>query len=207
MKIILNEDVKYLGEEGDVKIVTPGYARNYLLPRKLAVPYNDLTVTFFESRKEEIEQRKQAKRNDAAGVKERLEAAVVIFSLSAGPTGKLYGAVTNQTVADELGKQGFDVDRKRIEVPGLTIKHTGKYTVTVHLYENQNAAVTVQVNAMVQERTPSRAPQRPRRRRWDSDEEVQPVEATPAPVEECASAVEAEGDTPFDSILEVEGHV
>ena len=62
MKVILNEDVKYLGEEGDVKNVANGYARNFLFPRGLVVPYNDATVAIFEARKADIEARKEVKR-------------------------------------------------------------------------------------------------------------------------------------------------
>ena len=72
MKVILNTDVKHLGEEGDVKMVADGYARNYLLPRVLAVPYNDATVTIFEGRKAEIEARKEQKRKDSASLKKSL---------------------------------------------------------------------------------------------------------------------------------------
>jgi large subunit ribosomal protein L9 len=147
MKVILNQDVKYLGEEGDVKTVANGYARNYLLPRKLAVQYNPYTVKFFEGKKAEIEERKLSKRADAQSLKEKLEAFVVEVSMSSGPTGKLYGAVTNQTVADELGRHGFDIERKRIEIPGLTIKHTGKYTAAVHLYESASATVQIVVTS------------------------------------------------------------
>ena len=67
MKVILSEDVKHLGEMGDVKTVANGYARNYLFPRNLALPYNDATIACFDSRKEEIEARKQAKREQSAG--------------------------------------------------------------------------------------------------------------------------------------------
>ena len=65
MKVILNVDVKSLGEEGDVKNVANGYARNFLLPRNLAVPYNEATVAIFEARKAEIEARKEQKRKDS----------------------------------------------------------------------------------------------------------------------------------------------
>jgi large subunit ribosomal protein L9 len=147
MKVILNQDVKYLGEEGDVKTVANGYARNYLFPRKLAVLYNPFSVKMLESKKAEIEERKRAKRADAQSLKERLEALTVEITMSSGPTGKLYGAVTNQTIADELGKSGFDIERKRIEIPGLTIKHTGKYTAAIHLYESSSAEVQVIVTS------------------------------------------------------------
>jgi large subunit ribosomal protein L9 len=149
MKVILKQDVKYLGEEGDVKTVAAGYARNYLFPRDFAVPYNDATVAYFESRKSEIEDRKAAKRSDAQSLKERLEAVSIELVMSSGPTGKLYGAVTNQTIAEELAKNGFEIERKRIEIPGLTIKHTGKYTASVHLYETSSA--TIQISVVSQE--------------------------------------------------------
>ena len=73
MKVILNKDVKHLGEEGDVKNVANGYARNFLFPRILAVPYNDATIAMFESRKAEIEARKEQKRADSASLKDKLE--------------------------------------------------------------------------------------------------------------------------------------
>lgn len=145
MKVILNQDVKHLGEEGDVKVVANGYARNYLFPRNLALPYNNVTVAYFEGRKEEIEARKEEKRRDAAGLKEKLEAFTVELVMPAGPNGKLYGAVTNQTIADELIKNGFEIERKRIEVPGLTIKSVGKYHAVVRLYESTTAEISVVV--------------------------------------------------------------
>jgi large subunit ribosomal protein L9 len=160
MKVILNQDVKHLGEEGDVKVVAPGYARNYLFPRNLALPHNAMTVAYFEERKEAITARKQAKRTDAEGLKERIEGISLELKMSAGPSGKLYGAVTNNTIAEELAKQGFDIERKRINVPGLTIKHTGKYTVTIHIYETTHANLTVVVNPQEEARPVKRRPPR-----------------------------------------------
>ena len=155
MKVILNEDVKYLGEEGDIKDVANGYARNYLFPRSLAVPCNPMTLAYFESKKAEIEAKKQAKRADAAGLKERLEAAVVNISMPAGANGKLYGAVTTQTITEALHSLGFDIERKRVELPGLNIKSVGKYTATVRLYENASATVQVVVSAQGHEPKPA----------------------------------------------------
>ena len=147
MKVILYTDVKHLGEMGDVKNVANSYARNYLFPHMYAVPYNDETVAYFESRKEEIEARKAQKRANAASTKEKLEAAVVELSVPASANGKLYGAVTSQTVADYLNKNGFEIERKRIEIPGVTIKTTGNFHCTVHLYESQIAEVKISVTA------------------------------------------------------------
>lgn len=145
MKVILNADVKHLGEEGDVKVVANGYARNYLFPRNLALPFNELTVAYFESRKAEIEAKKEAKRKDAASLKEKLTSASIVIPMPAGANGKLYGAVTSHTIADALKNAGFEIERKKIDVPGLTIKSVGKYVVTVRLYESAVAEVTVEV--------------------------------------------------------------
>ena len=147
MKVILNEDVKSLGELGDVKVVADGYARNYLFPHRLALPYTDANIEKFAARKEEIEARKEAKRKDSASLKEKLETAVVELVMPAGSNGKLYGSVSSQTVADYLAKQGYEIERKRIEIPGLAIKSTGNYHCTVHLYESAVAEVRLVVKA------------------------------------------------------------
>ena len=147
MKVILNEDVKHLGEEGDVKNVATGYARNYLLPRNLVVVYNETTAAMFEARKAEIEARKEVKRQNAKSLKEKLEAAEISIEMPAGSNGKLYGAVTATVIADALAKLGFDIERKRIEIPGLTIKSVGNYHATVKLYEAAVAEIKVSVKA------------------------------------------------------------
>ena len=145
MKVILNTDIKTLGEEGDVKNVADGYFRNFLRPRRLAVPYNDATVAFFESRKAEIEARKEQKRKDSASLKEKLEALHLEITMPAGRNGKLFGAVSAQVISDLLAKNGFEIERKRIEIPGVSIKSVGNYHFTVKLYESQTAQMVVSV--------------------------------------------------------------
>ena len=147
MKVILNVDVKSLGEEGDVKNVANGYARNFLLPRNLAVPYNEATVALFEARKAEIEARKEQKRKDSASLKDKLEALTLEVVMPAGANGKLYGAVSAHIVAEALAKQGFEIERKRIELPGAAIKSVGTFKVIIKLYESQTAEIHVDVKA------------------------------------------------------------
>ena len=185
MKVILNEDVKHLGEEGDIKDVAKGYARNYLFPRNLAVPCNSFTLAHFESRKEEIEQRKAVKRQNAAGLKERLEALTLTIVMPAGPNGKLYGAVTNQTISDELQKLGFEIERKRIELPGLTFKSVGHYNATLKLYEAAVAILPVVVEAQLEaEKTPEAKSEKRSRRRQEDAEAKPQVETTETAQEE-----------------------
>ena len=145
MKVILNTDIKTLGEEGDIKNVADGYFRNFLRPRRLAVPYNAATVAFFESRKAEIEARKEQKRRDSASLKEKLEALHLEVTMPAGRNGKLFGAVSAQVVSDLLAKHGFEIERKRIEIPGVSIKSVGNYHFSVKLYEAQTAQMIVSV--------------------------------------------------------------
>ncbi|MDR0554132.1 MAG: 50S ribosomal protein L9 [Treponema sp.] len=175
MKIILNKDVSPLGEEGDVKDVAKGYARNYLFPRRLALPYTDSTVKLFESRREEIETRKAEKRKDAAGLKERLESLDIVITMPAGVNGKLYGAVTSQTIVEELAKQGFQTERKRIELSGNSFKSVGKYKVTVKLYESASAEVNITVQAQVIKTEAKAAPAKKEKRRHDG---AAPAEVT-----------------------------
>ena len=154
MKIILNQDVVNLGEEGDVCVVKDGYARNYLLPTGAAVIYNKTNAALFASRAEAIEKRKVAKRAEAASLKEKLDAVTLELVVPAGESGKLFGSVTSIMVQDALNKLGFEIERKKIEVQTHAIKMTGTYTVTVHLYENESSQIKLVVlsDADVKER-------------------------------------------------------
>jgi large subunit ribosomal protein L9 len=190
MKVILNKDLSPLGEEGDVRDVAKGYARNYLFPRGIALPYTESTIKLFEARREEIDARKADKRKDAQGLKEKLEGLELLLTMPAGANGRLYGAVTSQTIVDELLKQGFPVERKRVELPGNTFKSVGKYKVTVKLYENAVAEVNVSVQGQeikVEPKAPP--PNRPRRRR-DIPEGTD--QTTPAAVSEAAAPIPPE---------------
>ena len=171
MKVILNKDLSTLGEEGDIKDVAKGYARNYLFPRGIALPYTPQTVKLFEARKGDIEARKAAKRQDAMGLKERLESLELAITMPAGANGKLYGAVTTQTVADELAKLGFDIDRKRIDIAATSIKAVGKYKAVVRLYETSKAEIQITVIGQEIKTESPRAPARLSRRRRDEEQE------------------------------------
>jgi large subunit ribosomal protein L9 len=151
MKIILNQDVVGLGEEGDIREVAEGYARNYLLPRKLAVPHSRQTLAQFSSRKSAIEGRKEEKRKEAMGLKERLETEELKFTMPAGESGKLFGSVNNALIVAELEKRGYSIEKKRIEVPEHHIRQTGTFTVRVKLYGNEEAPLKIVVEASRQE--------------------------------------------------------
>ena len=193
MKVILNVDVKFLGEEGDVKNVANGYARNYLLPRNLAVPYNEATVMIFEARKAEIEARKEQKRKDSASLKEKLEATPFEVVMPAGANGKLYGAVTTHVIADTLSKAGFEIERKRIDLPGSAIKTVGSYKAIIKLYESQTAEIHVNVKAqeVAEEKTAKSAKGTKASKVAPKDEpKAEDVKAEEAPAESAENKAE-----------------
>lgn len=188
MKVILNQDIPNLGEIGDIKEVAAGYARNYLLPKKLVMMYNDKTAEILQKRQAEILAIKEQKRLASRSLKEKVEAEPLVIMMPAGTNGKLYGAVTNHTIADELLKKGIDIDRKKIEVPSRSIKSVGNYKVLIRLYEKDEAtlhcSIEAQPVAAAEEQKPAEGEakkRRPRRQR---------VETEPASAEEQAAAFE-----------------
>jgi large subunit ribosomal protein L9 len=208
MKVILSKDLSTLGEEGDVRDVARGYARNYLFPRGIAVPYSPKNVKIFEARTDEIEARKNQKRQDASGIKERLESLDLSITMPAGANGKLYGSVTSQTLVDELMKLGFQIERKRIELPGNSIKNAGKYKAVVRLYENSSANVQITIiGQAAKTETPQPQQARGQRRRREQDQPGAPAEqerlsvAAEQPAAEAAAGVPAVAVPATDTVI------
>lgn len=144
-KIILNEDVYNLGEEGDVREVAPGYARNFLFPKGLAVLHSRENVARFQDRKAKIDRRKEEKRTSALGLKDRIEEMELEFEVPAGASGKLFGSVSNAAIADRLLQAGVTIERKKIEIPGHTFKMIGDHEVTIKLYADESASLKVRI--------------------------------------------------------------
>ncbi|HTP58460.1 MAG TPA: 50S ribosomal protein L9 [Spirochaetia bacterium] len=185
MKVILNQDVIGLGEEGDIKDVANGYARNFLLPKKMAVLHTRENLAVLEHKRVAIESRKEEKRKEAQGLRERLEAEEIKFSVPAGENGKLFGSVNNTLVAVELEKKGFQIEKKRIEIPEHTIRSVGTYKVKVRLYDKEEAVIKLIVEGTVQAGAAAALP-KPRQRRARTAEQraetaAQPEAAAPAP--------------------------
>jgi large subunit ribosomal protein L9 len=145
VKVILSQDILSLGEEGDVREVAGGYARNYLFPKKLAVAHTRNNMRAFETRKAAIDQRKEAKRTEALGLAERLGHEELKFVMPAGDNGKLFGSVNASMIGEELSKKGYEIERKRIEVPDNHIRQVGSYTIKIRLYGQQEAPIKVVV--------------------------------------------------------------
>ena len=147
IKVILNQDVLNLGEEGDVCKVADGYARNYLFPQNLAVPYTRQYIVLFDQKKEQIEKRKAEKHAAAISLKEKIEALGSLeIKMPAGEGDKLFGSVNNAMIADQLAASGIEVERKKIELGTSAIKMIGTYPVKVKLYNNETAELKVIVS-------------------------------------------------------------
>lgn len=147
LQLILNEDVPNLGRTGDVVKVRPGYARNYLLPRRLAVEANPKNLRAFEHQKATAMMRREANKGQALTLKQRLEALVLTLSANAGEEGKLFGSVTNIDIERALRERGFDIERRKI-ILAEPIKQLGEFTVPVRLDPEVEASLKLTVAAL-----------------------------------------------------------
>ncbi len=147
MKVILYKDVPNLGEEGDIKIVTNGYARNFLIPQKLAVKYTKATEIELAQKQQAIARRKAEKTKNASDLKTRIESIDMELAASAGDKGRLFGSITSAAIVDYLSAQGIEIERKKIELPDGGIKTVGNHSVRVRLYGGEEAVLKIEVKA------------------------------------------------------------
>ena len=146
MKVILREDVPNLGKSGDLVSVKPGFGRNYLLPRKLAVLANEANVRQLEHDREVISARQTKLKGAAQSQAQKLESVVVRIRRKVGDQDKLFGSVTSLDIAEGLAAQGLKVDRRSIHL-GEPIKTTGKHNIDVQLHPQVQARVVLDVVA------------------------------------------------------------
>lgn len=145
MKVILNQDIKGIGRKLQTVEVSEGYARNYLLPRKLASVADNKSVNEAKNKAEALKFKKETEIKEAKQLKEKLEKGYIKFKHKIGSNGKLFGSVTEKDIADEIEKvYGVKVDKKKISLK-IAIKELGSYTAQVKLYESIIANVKVQV--------------------------------------------------------------
>jgi len=144
VQVILREELPNLGTTGDVVKVKPGYARNYLLPRGLAVEANVRNLREIEHQKRVIADHRLRAQKTAGAVAEKLATVQLTFTMRAGEDGKLFGSVTNQDVHRELEQRGFTIERRRILL-AEPIKTLGTHDVVVHVGPDTRATIKVEV--------------------------------------------------------------
>ena len=144
MKVILTRDVATLGKSGEMKSVADGYATNFLIPRKLAVPAAGGAYRAWQHDIASREEKRTRERADAEIAANRIASTTLTMGVKVGEGGKLYGSITSKDIADALGRRGIEVDRHKIELEE-PLKSLGTYKVAVKVYQGLTPEVTVVV--------------------------------------------------------------
>jgi large subunit ribosomal protein L9 len=144
MQVILLENVPSLGKAGDLVKVSDGYGRNYLIPKKKALPATEKSLKVIEHQKRQVQQRLEKGRKDAEKLGQQIEQLSCTFAKTVGESGKLFGSVTSMDIEHYLKENGIEVDRKKISLEE-PIKNLGMFTVPVKL----SAEVTAQLKVWV----------------------------------------------------------
>ncbi|QKK02598.1 MAG: 50S ribosomal protein L9 [Pseudomonadota bacterium] len=148
MKLILLENIYNLGELGDTVSVRPGYGRNYLLPRGIAVPATPDNVAEFEARREELERHANEKLATAEARREAIDSVdEVRFVVQVSPEGRLYGSINPHEIAGRLTEMGFPVEKSEVDMPEGPIREPGEFTVGLILHADVQTEVRVSVVA------------------------------------------------------------
>jgi len=150
MEVILREHVDNLGRRGEIVKVADGYARNYLLPRKLALLVTDGNKKQIEREREKLEAKEAEEKKVAEAIASRITTADVVIARRVGENDVLYGSVTTADIAEALTGKGFDVDRRKLQL-AEPLKKLGEYDVPIKLHREVVAAVKVKVVAEGQE--------------------------------------------------------
>jgi large subunit ribosomal protein L9 len=145
MEVILRQHVDNLGKRGEIVKVAAGYARNYLLPRKLALPPTDGNKRHVERERKIMEAREADERAQAQAIADRLATVEIAMARRVGETEQLYGSVTSADIAEFLKGKGFDIDRRKLILPE-PIKMLGEHSVPLRLHRDVTVALKVRVS-------------------------------------------------------------
>lgn len=142
MKVILQKDVPNLGDAGDIKDVSPGYARNFLLPRKLVIVANESSKRAVEHQKKLIKIKKDKRKKQSEKIAESFTGMELHIPVQVGEEGKLFGSVTAIDIVKKLKEKGFEIDKRKIAIDH-PIKQEGEYTVKIKLDEGQTPEIKI----------------------------------------------------------------
>ncbi len=145
MQVILLEKVNSLGGLGDVVRVKDGFARNFLIPQRMARRATESNIAEFAAKRAELEKAAADKLASAQGVGEKLTGQTVVIAAKSGVDGRLFGSVTNFDIAEALGKQGFKVEKAQVRLPNGPLKTVGDFPVSVALHSDVVSEITVSV--------------------------------------------------------------
>jgi len=146
LKVVFRSDVRGIAQAGEVKMVSPGYARNYLFPRQLAFPATDAALSQWETERQGLLAKAEHQRRDAQTLAEKIEALTCEVAAKAGTEGRLFGSVGRQEILDALAKAGMVLDKHSLVLPE-PIKQSGLTSVPVRLGAGLRAQLKVNVVA------------------------------------------------------------
>lgn len=147
MEVILKQDIQNLGYENEVVKVKNGYARNYLIPKGLAILANENNKKVLAEVQRQKAFKEEKLRDEAETTAKLLNKVELTIGAKTGTSGKIFGSVNTIQIADALKEKGYEIDRKKIEVDGDAIKEVGSYVAKVHLYKDIKAEVKFEVVA------------------------------------------------------------
>ena len=136
MQIILTQDIENLGHKDEILIVKDGYARNYLIPKKMAVIATDSARKVLEENKRQRAHKEAKVKNDAQSLASRMAGLKLTIGVKASSTGKIFGSVTPLMIAEAINKNGFEIERKQVVVADDHIKEVGSYSIKVKLHKD-----------------------------------------------------------------------
>jgi large subunit ribosomal protein L9 len=144
MKVVLKDDVKNVGKMGQIVNVADGYARNYLVPRGLALEANTKNIKAIEHEKRIINEKSKKFKSSAQDISDKLSTLTLLIKAKAGEEGKLFGSVTTMDIAELLKNEGIEIDKKKIFLDE-PIKRIGTYSVNIKLHPEVSTDITLQV--------------------------------------------------------------
>ncbi|HYA12024.1 MAG TPA: 50S ribosomal protein L9 [Thermodesulfovibrionales bacterium] len=144
MKIILKEDIKKIGKMGQIVDVADGFARNYLVPKGLAIEANTKNIRSVEHEKKIVHERARKLKDSAQDLSSKISAMTITIKAKAGEEGKLFGSVTTMDIAEALHNEGIEIDKKRISLEE-PIKRLGSYPVNIKLHPDVSVQLIIQV--------------------------------------------------------------
>lgn len=147
MKVILTQDIKGVGKKDQIINANDGYARNYLFPKKLAVPADKGNMTNLQSKKTSQEHRKELEKESAIEIAKKIEGIMLKIQVKSGENGKIFGSVTSKEIADNLEKQyKIKIDKKKIVLEDA-IKELGMFNIEIKLYDGVIAKLKLNIIA------------------------------------------------------------
>lgn len=147
IQVVLQETVETLGRAGDVVKVRPGYARNYLVPRGIAIFATDGNVKRIEHARQVALRLEEKRKQGAEGIAAAIAEITLRLEKPAGENGRLFGSVTSAEVADALQKKGYEVDKKKVVMPDEAVKEIGTYDIVLKLDAGVRAVLKLEVAA------------------------------------------------------------